>query len=194
MLKRLVIAFAVLFLFALPAADACVGKILRIGAVNSPDGLLLSEMLAIMINERTGSTVNVKLFNNTADLYDAVRAQQLDILVENTATAMKVLNKNANANPSTAYDIVKVSYENEKGLIWLKPMGPLGGNDHSGQSIAAPVLTVETLTNFPALPKVINKLAGILTDESYAKMTRSVNAGEKPKSVAREMLKSKKLI
>ena len=192
MLKILFLGSILLLFLAAPFADACVGKVLRIGTVGSPDGVLLSEMLAIMINERTGSTVNVKVFAGTAELYDAVKSQQVDIIIENTTTAMQVLNKHTTAGPNAAYDLVKASYEKEKGLIWLKPLGTLNGSD--GQSIAAPVMTVETLTNFPALPKVINKLAGVLTDETYARMTRSVSSGEKPKTVAREVLKSKKLI
>jgi len=194
MIKKMVVMCVVVFLLCLPVADACVGKVLRIGAVNSADGQLLSEMLAIMINERTGSTVNVTLYKSTTELYDAVKAQEVDILIENTASAMHILNKPANANLNKAYETVKASYENEKGLIWLKPFGVLNGNGGEGRSYTAPVLKVETVTNFPALPRVIDKLANILNDEVYAKMVSSVNSGEKPKSVVRDLLKSKKLI
>lgn len=194
MIKKLFILCYAMLLLCPPLADACVGKVLRIGAVSSADGQLLSEMLAIMINERTGSTVNIKLYKDSAELYEAVKAQEVDILIENTTRAMHILNKPANANLNKAYETVKASYENEKGLIWLKPFGILNGNEGEGRSYAAPVLKVETVTNFPALPRVIDKLANILNDEVYAKMVYSVNAGEKPKSVVRDLLKSKKLI
>jgi osmoprotectant transport system substrate-binding protein len=194
MKKTLFIVFiAMLFIFP-PMADACVGKMLRIGAVGSADGYLLSEMLAIMINERTGSTVNVKFYKNTAELYEAVRSREVDILIENTATAMEILNQSAGANLTKTYETVKSTYEKEKGLIWLKPFGSLSGKEGQAPSYTAPVLKVEVLSNFPALPRVIDKLAGVINDETYARMIKSMNAGEKPKSVARDFLKSKKLI
>jgi len=194
MIKRLFLVCIAVLLVCPTLADACVGKVLRIGAISSSDGVLLSEMLAIMINERTGSTVSVTMYNSTSDLYEAVKSQHVDILIENTATAMHVLNKQSLANMNKNYEIVKASYESEKGLIWLKPFGLINNKGGEGQSFAAPVLKVETLTNFPALPRVIEKLANILNDEVYAKMLKSVDAGEKPKSVARDLLKSKKLI
>jgi len=194
MIKKLYIVCIALLLMFPPLADACVGKVLRIGAVSSVDGTLLSEMLAIMINERTGSTVNIKYYATSAELYEAVRSQQIDILVENTARALHILNKPAGSSPAKTYEAVKASYENEKGLIWLKPFGLLNGSEGEGRSYAAPVLKVEVLTNFPALPRVIDKLANIITDEIYARLTKSMDSGEKPTSVARAFLKSKKLI
>jgi len=195
MSKLLLILVFALVLICPPASDACVGKVLRIGAVSSADGYLLSEILAILINERTGSTVNTKYYKNTTELYDAVKAQQVDILVENTARAMHILNRTASgANPNKTYETVKTAYESEKGLIWLKPFGLLSWNEGEGRSFATAVLKVEVLSNFPALPRVIDKLAGMISDEIYAKLVKSMDSGEKPKTVARDFLKSKKLI
>jgi glycine betaine/choline ABC-type transport system substrate-binding protein len=193
MKKLFILIFALLFMFP-PLSEACVGKMLRIGAVSSAEGNLLSEMLAIMINERTGSTVSVTLYKNTSELYEAVKAREVDILIENTATAIQLLNQSAGANPAKTYETVKTTYEKEKGLIWLKPFGSLSGKEGQAPSYTAPVLKVEVLSNFPALPRVIDKLGGVITDETYAKMVKSMNSGEKPKSVARDFLKSKKLI
>ena len=189
----LVLCFAVI-LVCPPVSDACVGKVLRIGAVSSADGYLLSEILAILINERTGSTVNTKYYKNTPELYEAVKLHQVDILIENTARAMHILNKPAGANLNKTFETVKSAYENEKGLVWLKPFGLLIWNEGEGRSFATAVLKVEVLTNFPALPRVIDKLAGLINDEIYARLIKSMDSGEKPKTVARDFLKSKKLI
>lgn len=189
----LILCFALLLLCPLQA-EACVGKVLIIGAVNSNDGNLLPEMLAILINERTGSTVNIKFYKNASELYEAVKAHQIDMLIENTTKAMQILNKPVNGNPTKTYETVKASYEKEKGLIWLKPMGLLSVKEGEEPSYVAPVLKTEVLSNFPALPRVIDKLAGTLNDEAYTRMINTMNSGEKPKMVARNFLKSKKLI
>jgi osmoprotectant transport system substrate-binding protein len=194
MIKKLVLICAALAFFHAPAAEACVGKVLRIGAIDSNDGNLLPEMLALMINERTGSTVTIIYYRDTTELYDAVKAQQIDILIENTTRALKVLNRPEEADRNKTYAIVKATYEKEKGLIWLKPFGYLSGRNGEAAYFVAPVMKTETLNNFPALPRVIDKLGNILNDEVYAKMLGSVNSGAKPKNVVRELLKTKKLI
>ncbi len=191
MKKALLVLSVVLFFFE--RADACVGKTLNIGALNSPEGQVLAEMLSTLINERTGTTANVKLYKNTQELYEAVRAKQLDILIENTSMAMHVLNKPFEGDARKAYEVVKADYEKEKGLVWLKPFGFVSGNG-GHPSYTAAVLRDDVLNNFPALPRVIGKLGGAINDEVNSRMIKSVEAGEKPHKVARDFLKSRKLI
>lgn len=177
-----------------PAADACVGKVLNIGVINSPEEQVLAEMLSTLITERTGTTVVVKLYASTQDLYGAVKKEQVDILVENTARAMRVLNKPAEKDAKKSYEAVKTAYEKEKGLVWLKPFGFHNGVGGDVPSHTSTVLRTGVLANFPALPRVINKLGGIINDEVYAKLVHSAKSGEKPKKIARDFLKSRKLI
>jgi osmoprotectant transport system substrate-binding protein len=193
-MKKLVIIMLLVCSSITPMADACVGKVLHIGAMNSSEGQVLAEMLSSLINERTGSSVAIRFFNNEQDLYDAMKVRQVDISIENTTRAMLVLNRPAEANADKAYDVVKATYEKEKGLVWLKPFGFVHGNGGAGPSYTAAVLRVEVLNNFPALPRVIGKLGSTLTDESYAQLIKTVESGEKPKKAARDFLKSKKLI
>ena len=188
------IMLALLALLFSPAAEACVGKVLNIGVVNSPEGQVLSEVLSTLITERTGTTVTIKFFRNEQDLYEAVRKEEVDISVENTSRALRVLNKPAEADAKKAYEVVKATYEKDKGMVWLKPFGFLNGNGRGTSSYTATILRSAVLTNFPALPRVINKLGSSINDESYARLIRSVQSGEKPKKVAKDFLKSKKLI
>ncbi len=187
------LVLAVVLLFS-SGVDACVGKILNIGAVNSLEGQVLAEMLSTLINERTGTTVNVKFYKNTQDLYGAVKVNQVDILVENTASAMQVLSRPPERDVKKAYEIVKTAYEMERGLVWLKPFGFLNGSGGTTPSYTATVLRVEVLSNFPALPRVLGKLADAISDETNSRMIKSVEAGEKPRKVARDFLKSRKII
>lgn len=185
---------AVMLLWFSPKVDACVGKMLNIGVISSPEGQVLAELLSTLINERTGTTLNIRSYRNAHDLYEAVRVKQVDILIENTARAMHVLNRPMEGDVRKAYEIVKAAYEKEKGLVWLKPFGFSKGSAGEPPSYTATVLTVEVCSNFPALPRVIDKLGSAISDETYAKLVRLVESGEKPKKVARDFLKSKKLI
>jgi len=192
-MKKPVLIIMVLIFFT-PKIYACVGKTLTIGAMNTSEGQVLAEMISTLITERTGTAVNVTLYKNAQELYEAVKVTQVDISIENTSRAMRVLNKPVETDVQKAYEIVKASYEKEKGLIWLKPFGFLNGSNESAPSYTATVLRNEILNNFPALPRLINKLGSSINDDTYTKLISSVASGEKPKNVARDFLKSKKLI
>jgi osmoprotectant transport system substrate-binding protein len=188
------IVIMMLLAFVSSKAHACVGKILHIGVVNSSEGQVLAEMLSSLINERTGSTVAIQFYHDEQELYDAVKVKQVDISIENTTRAMRVLNRPEEGNADKAYEVVKATYEKEKGLIWLKPFGFMHGNGGAPASYTAAILRVDVINNFPALPRVIGKLGSTLNDETYSRLIKSVESGEKPKKAARDFLKSKKLI
>ncbi|KAF0217377.1 MAG: hypothetical protein FD174_3343 [Geobacteraceae bacterium] len=174
------------FLVFVPMSDACVGRILYIGIPSSPNEQLLAEMVSILINERTGSNVKILFYKDSKELYNAVKQGQIGMLIENTDRAMEVLGKPKETNMKTAYELIKSEYRKNLNLVWLEPFG--------GAQHYAPVLTVETLTNYPALPKLISKLTAALNNETYAKLFKSVKSDEKPKKVAKDYLKAKKLI
>ena len=192
-MKKFVSVLVMLVVFA-AGADACVLKTLHLGVLNSTEGQVLSEVLAALINERTGTNVTVQFYKNSQELYEAMKIKQLDIIIEDTDRAMQILNKPAEANLKAGYDTVKLTYANEKGLIWLKPFGFLNRHEGKSQSYTAPVIRSEVLNNFPGLPRVLDKLAGTINDETYARLLKAVGSGEKPKKVAKDFLKSKKLI
>ncbi len=177
-----------------PQAEACVGKVLTIGAVNSAEGQVLAELVSSLINERTGTTVAIRFYAAEQELYEAVNARQVDISIQNTTRAILFLNKTVDKDVNKAYAFVKAAYEKEGGLVWLKPFGFLHSNGDASPSYTAAVLRVDVLNNFPALPRVIGKLGNMVNDETRASLVRSVESGEKPKKAARSFLKSKKLI
>jgi osmoprotectant transport system substrate-binding protein len=188
------LAIVMMLLFFSPVAHACVGKVLHIGVINSSEGKIFAEMISALITERTGTTVETKLYRSAQELYDAVKTKQVDISIENTARAMQVLNRPAEADAKKAYEFVKTTYEKEKGLVLLKPYGFVNGNGGGAPSYTATLLRVEVLNNFPALPRVMDKLGNSINDEAYTRLIKSVESGEQPKKVARDFLKSKKLI
>lgn len=173
-------------LFFTPQADACVGRILSVGIPDAVGEQLLAEMISLLITERTGSNVKIVRYKDSREIYAAVKEGKVGILIERTDRALDVLGKPKEPNEKTAYEVVKKEYRMNLNLVWLAPWG--------GPQHYAPVLTVETLTNFPALPKLLNKLAGVLNSENYTKLIEAAERDNNAKKVVREFLKAKKLI
>jgi osmoprotectant transport system substrate-binding protein len=161
---------------------ACVGRTVHLAITSAPNERLLAEMAALMITERTGSNVQIDVYKDSAELYSAVKQGKVNVMFENTTRAAEVLGK-AKDSP---YEQIKTEYRTKLNLTWLETIG--------GTLKYGPVLTTETLATYPALPKLLIKLSGALVNDTYAKLLKTVEAPDKTKKVARDFLKSKKLI
>ena len=93
-----------------------------------------------------------------------------------------------------AYAISKEEFRKNLNLVWLKPFVLLSEDGGKSQNYYSPLIAVDVLSNFPALPRVINKLGGIMNESLFLKMVASVKSGEKPETVARKFLRERKLI
>jgi len=186
MRKTVLLLFVMSSLIFCQGATACVGKTLYIGVTNAPNELLFAEMISVLVNERTGTTVKIVSYKDARAMYSAVKKGEVGVLIENAERALKILDRPTEGNVKAAYEVARREYRKGLNLVWLEPFGV--------RQCYAPVLSVETIDNLPALPKLINKLAGTVNDETCAKLLRSVKPDEKPKKVARDFLKAKKLI
>ncbi|MBI5675395.1 MAG: hypothetical protein HZC48_06160 [Nitrospirae bacterium] len=193
-MKKIFFSLLVSFLLFTAQANACVGKILTIGVLNSANESVLAELVSALINERTGTTVNIKVYNSSKEIYEDVTKGEIGIVIENTERAVKMLNAPNNGDKAKAHDLVKEEFRNRMNLIWLKPFGTLSGDDGSGSYYYAPVMSEDVLIYFPALPKLINKLSDIANDRFFHEALNSVKSGEKAKKAAKDFLKKKKLI
>jgi osmoprotectant transport system substrate-binding protein len=169
-----------------PLSDACVGRVLYIGITPGAGEKVLAEMTSLLINERTGTAVKIQSFRNSGELYSAMKQGKVSLMIESADHALELLHRPKEANPKAAFDLVKSEYKKSMNLVWFDQFG---GSYHF-----APVLSADTLSNYPALPKLINKLAGVLNDDSFGRLSRSADSEEKLKKAARDFLKSKKLI
>jgi glycine betaine/choline ABC-type transport system substrate-binding protein len=160
---------------------ACVGKTIHLG-ISSAGDKLMAEMASLMITERTGSSVKIEVYRDSKSLYEAVRQGKVNLLLENTDRAVEILGMAKNSG----VDAIKSEYRKTYNLTWLTPFG--------SAPQYAPVLTADTLSNYPALPKLLNKLAGALANDTYAKLQKSVETDDKTRKVAKDFLKGKKLI
>jgi glycine betaine/choline ABC-type transport system substrate-binding protein len=170
--------------------NACVGKTLHIGIIDSPNEQLLAELASQLITERTGTTVKVETFKGQQELYNSVKKGQIGLLIENTDRGMDMIGKPRGASGKAAFETVKAEYRKSLNLIWLEPFGTVQGG---GAQMYAPVISSEILGNLPALPKLLQKLSGITSDSGYQRLLKAKGT-DKPKKIAKDFLKSKKLI
>ncbi len=188
----------VLCLGAANLVQACVGRTLYIGALRSSHDKLMAEMVSLLINERTGTTVQIRYFDDNAGLYKAAASnkekERIDIMVEDTVDALRVLKKTPSGKADDDYLTVKKIFDKKLNIIWLNPFGYQNIGADGRQSESAPLLRRDVLTNFPLLPRVLNKLSGAISNRSYKNLMKKVDNGKKPRNVAKDFLKRKKLI
>ncbi|GAB4343628.1 MAG: lipoprotein [Desulfobulbaceae bacterium] len=184
---------AAFFLLSAAAGFACVGKTLTIGALPTPNDQLLAQMMAVIINERTGTTVNVVNYENEEKLYEAVKKREVNIFTENTGRALRQLGMTAEGGTDEVYTAVKEKYREQLHLVLLKPFGSSGTGDNSMYQ-DVPVIAEGILIEYPALPRVLNKLAKVVQERNYPKLVAAVESGDKPNQVARDFLKRKRII
>jgi len=192
MRKLALLIFAVFFLLSSVQSYACVGRILNIGIVDTLNENLLAELISVLINERTGTTVSVKVFNSREEIYSAVKQEDIGIVIENTDNALEMLDISKSGDIKKDYDVSKREFRERRNLIWLKPFGPMP--DNKNLKYYSAVISEDVLINFPALPRVINKLKNVTEDKGFNKVIKSVRSGKKTRRAARDFLKKKKLI
>ena len=87
MLRKLV-GILVIFLLIMTSVSSsigCVGRVLYVGSLPSTSDRLMSELLVMLINERTGTNVQIRFFDDRDQLYNAMKltdeAERVDIVV-----------------------------------------------------------------------------------------------------------------
>lgn len=177
-------------------ATACVGKTLMVGALESPQQQVLAQMLAILISERTGTTVKVVPQAGHAEAHEALLTAELDMYVEYTGVGQVTLLKGAPIGDADGlYQAVKESYNQDLNLVWLQPFGfddqRMSPGGISAQ--AAPVVRKDTLKKFPALARLINKLGGSIDLATMQKLEVEC-AASGARDTARKFLKENRFI
>ncbi len=185
--------FTVAFFWTVEETDACVGKTIIIAVSDSPSEQILGHLVSVLLSERTGTHVEVKTYSNADKTFDAITKGEVGILIENTRRALSKLGEPKKLNSEQACAVSKAGYRKRFSLIWLEPFGPM--DDKASQNHRyGPVITTEVMRSFPALPRVINKLAGVVEVDALFEMTAEVESGKEPKSIARDYLILKRLI
>ena len=146
MKKIVCLLIAAVFLVAAHMSLACVGKTIHLG-ISSANEKLMAEMASLMITERTGSSVKIEVYKDSKTLYEAVKQGKVNLFMENTDRAQEVLGKTKGSASVIGIDAIKSEYRKNMNLTWLNSFG--------ATPQYAPVLTGDTLNNYPALPKLL---------------------------------------
>lgn len=195
---RIWLAALILLLATVASSQACVGRILYVGAMETIESKTMAALLVLLINERTGTNIKIRYYTDNAKLYQAFQSHdedaRIDIIIENTANAMIYLKKNRHADLDQEYLEVKKIYEKELNVIWLKPFGFRNYKGQDNQSISAPLIRNDVLTNYPLLPRILTKLSGAIDEQTFTEMITKVRSGAKAKNVVKNFLRDKKFI
>jgi len=178
----------------------CVGRLLVIAVSDSADQALMGQMLSLLINERTGTTVDIIQPGDINKCHEAVLKGKANIYISYIGVGQAATGGSGKVDdPQKVYTLVSQGYLDQFGMVWLKPFGfegPVslaGGGKGSVASLAAPVTTKDVLRKFPVLDRVINKLGGRIDNVAVAELTKKTNNND-IKAVVKEFLKDQKLI
>jgi osmoprotectant transport system substrate-binding protein len=194
----LVLLIGALYVLQGSSVFACVGRKLQVGYKNYTEQRILAEMLAILVRERTGTNVTLVAFNSTNAAYKAIQAGEIQVFVEYTGIGLRdVLGGDPKGNKQHVYQNVKKAYEQIYNLVWLKPFGFQTTYKYYQKDVkagipmeAAPIVKRETLRKFPALARLINKLAGKIDDATISNLIAKADKnGERPEDIAGTFLK-----
>jgi len=198
-LLAVVAAFFSLPLMAAPGS-CCVGRVLTVAVDQSADQNIIGNMLSVFINERTGTSVQLKRVATPADCFRLVKDGDADIFISYIGAPLPDKESGLSAgSPEETYSLVKQYYRENYGMVWLKPYryhGPVAeGRDASpaSGSLAAVVTTRKVLDRFPILDRVINKLSDRIDDDAMNQLIKETGSGDIEK-VIKEFLKKRNMI
>jgi glycine betaine/choline ABC-type transport system substrate-binding protein len=156
----------------------------------------MGQMLSVLINERTGTTVEVVQSGDVKSCHETVLDGKANIYINYIGEAFA----NSGGASETddlqeAYTLVSQRYLKEFGMVWLKPFGFQGPADEENvhSSLAAPVTTKNVLRKFPVLDRVINKLGGKIDSATIEELEKKAK-DQDIKKVVKEFLKGQRLI
>ncbi|MCX7990498.1 MAG: hypothetical protein N2999_00475 [Proteobacteria bacterium] len=174
------IFFTVLFVVLLiRISDACVGKTIYVGHLSGKGDEIVGNILARLITERTGTSVKLKKYNDTSSLLKAGTGGEVDIFVVDDRFIAETTGLK---NRDEAKNIYNVNHN----LIWLKAI-------NEKEDFLAPVIRKDTLKKFPALPRLLEKLTGLINNTQIEELKTEVEK-KGMKDTIKDFLKKKSLI
>jgi len=160
----------------------------------------MGQMLSILINERTGTTVNVIQPGDLKRCHETVLEGKADIYINYIGMGLAGMGGSSKADdPQKVYTLVRQRYMEKFGMVWLKPFGfqgPLTSEANLKKdraTLAVPVATKDILRRFPVLDRLINKIGGRIDNNTMDEL-RKKTENQDIKEAIREFLKTQRLI
>lgn len=204
-------AAAACFALLVPAGGpgtgiACVGRTIVVGYYDAPDQVMVANILAVFIDERTGTTVRLSRYGSRDEAFEAIRRDRISLFADYSGIVLSRYGGEApGTDPEKNVSRVKELLNRKYNVLWLEPFGydrvfPPGAADAPKKEAGAPdpgaaglMLCKDSLSRFPALPRLLGKLRGVLDNGTMEELLHEA-ARSDPKAVARKFLKSRKLI
>jgi len=188
------------------AGIACVGRTIVVGYYDTPDQVMVANILAVFIDERTGTTVRLSRFGSRDEAFEAIRSDRISLFSDYAGIVLSRFGgETPGPDPEKNFSRVKEVLNRKYNVLWLEPFGydrlfspeaktaPEPGGSGPDRGAAGLMLCKDSLSRFPALPRLLGKLRGVLDNGTMEELLREA-AGSDPKAVARKFLKSRKLI
>ncbi len=195
----IVLAAAVAALALSSPAQACVGRTIIVGYYDAPDQAMVANLLAIFIDERTGTTVKLSRFRTREEAFEAFRLDKVSLYTDYSSILLsKIAGERPSVDEEKNFARLKEVLNRKYNVVWLEPFGydryfPEKAKTSERPGQAGVMLCKDALSKFPALPRLLGKLRGVLDNETMASLLREASASD-PKVVARRFLKTRKLI
>jgi len=195
------VAAAAALLAAAPGPGrACVGRTLYVGYYDAPEQVMVAQILSVFIDERTGTTVKMTRFNTRDEAFEAIRNDRVSLYADYSGVVLARFGGEApGPDPDKNFSRLKEILNRKHNVIWLEPFGFDGtmsaaqSKSAASQGTAGLMLCKDALSKFPALPKLLGKLRGVLDNGTMAGLLREAKESD-ARAVARRFLKSRKLI
>ncbi len=201
------LAVAAAILAAAPGPGrACVGRTLYVGYYDAPEQVMVAHILSVFIDERTGTTVKMTRFGTRDEAFQAIRNDKVSLYADYSGIVLGRFGGEApGPDAEKNFARLKELLNGRHNVIWLESFGydrrfsggeRDGGNGSRSGGDPGPaglMLCKDALSKFPALPKLLGKLRGVLDNETMAALLREAKDAD-PRAVARRFLKSRKLI
>ena len=184
----------VLIFMPMPSANACIGKVIIIGASDTPVNRVSVEIIMQLITERTGTKAKIIYYSDDSEVSDGLNTAdeetQIDILlVNNLASEWGISFTKAEVDggkfPAYALAAREITYD-----LWILP--DKSWTTHSYGFY--PLMRKKLLVDFPALPRLLNKIKSRLSIVDFAKLVEEVKSGKKARNVAKDFLEYNGLI
>lgn len=98
-------------------------KTIVIGGKNFTEQFIMSEMLGILIEEKTDLKPELKTNLAASVLYEAIKSDEVDLYLEYTGTALTYLGFEPLTDSKEVLDIVVKEFDEQFNIKWMKPYG-----------------------------------------------------------------------
>jgi glycine betaine/choline ABC-type transport system substrate-binding protein len=178
---------------------ACVGRTIYIGYYEGePEQKIMSTLLTIFVDERTGTSVKTVELKDRKQGFDFLKRNKVSILVEYPGKILEHCAVGENSSVDAAeFDSRRLGIGAQLKAVFVTVPGfdnrAAGSREGRYLGKAYIILSKKALSVFPAMPRLLKKLAGKVDNSAMSLFLNNIDDGP-PEKGTRRFLKKNKLI